>query len=78
MPIMSKKFTKMLAWKHENDVKFRGHKEHTPNTNYHHMRLNELPSMKCFRILHCAIMITKMSKQQKIGPDCYVRYIIPI
>jgi len=61
MPIMSKKFTKMLAWKHEYDVEFRPHKEHTPNTNYHHMRLNE-PPVNIFCVRHCAIMITKTCK----------------
>ena len=40
MAIMSTNF----AWKHEYDVKLRRHKKCTPNTNDHHMPLNETPS----------------------------------
>jgi len=35
MRIMSTNFAKMLAWKHEYDVKLWRHKDRTPETNDH-------------------------------------------
>ena len=32
-----------FAWKHEHDVKLWRHKRHTPNTNGHHLSVNETP-----------------------------------
>jgi len=46
MHIMSTNFAKTLVWKHENDVKLWRHKERKPNTNDHHMTLNEPPPWK--------------------------------
>jgi len=42
MPTVSTNF----AWKHEYDVKLWRHKQRTPNTNYHHLPLNETPPWK--------------------------------
>ena len=53
MPIMSTNFHKTLAWKHEYDVKLWRHKERTPNTNHHHISLNEPPPVKIFCLRHC-------------------------
>ena len=39
----SKNFAKALVWKHEYDVILWRHKQHTPNTNDHHMPHNEAP-----------------------------------
>ena len=39
-------FAKTLVWKHENDVKLWRHKDRTPNTNDHHMTLNEPPQWR--------------------------------
>jgi len=46
MHIMSTNFAKTLVWKHEFDVKLWRRKERTPNTNDHHIPLNELPPWK--------------------------------
>jgi len=46
MHIMSTNFAKTLVWKHEYDVKLWRHKQRTPNTNDHHMPLNETPQWK--------------------------------
>jgi len=43
---MSTNLAKMLIWKHANDVKLWRHKQRTPNTNEHHMTLNEPPPSK--------------------------------
>ena len=43
-----------FAWNHEYDVKFWRHKKRTPNTNDHHMLLNEPPSKKIFCVRHWA------------------------
>jgi len=40
---MSTNFAKTLVWKHECDVRLRRHKDRTPQTNDHHMPLNESP-----------------------------------
>jgi len=40
---MSTNFAKTLVWKHVNDVKLWRHKQRTPNTNGHHMTLNQPP-----------------------------------
>jgi len=52
MPIMSTNFAKTLVWKHEYDVKLWRHKKRTPNTNDHHLSLNEPPQMKIFCVRH--------------------------
>ena len=41
MHIMSTNFTKTLVWKYDYDAKLWRHKQRTPNTNDHHMPLNE-------------------------------------
>jgi len=46
MHIVSTNFAKRLIWKHEYDVKLWRHKQRTPNTNDHHMPLNENPPWK--------------------------------
>jgi len=43
MRIMSTNFAKTLVWKHEYDIKLLRHKYRTPQTNDHHMSLNETP-----------------------------------
>jgi len=43
---MSKNFAKTLVWKHVNDVKLWRHKQRTPNTNGHHVTLNQPPPWK--------------------------------
>ena len=48
MRIMSTNFAKTSVWKHAFDVKLWRHKQRTPNTNDHHMPLNETPHMKIF------------------------------
>jgi len=48
MHIMSTNFAKRLVWKHEYDVKLWRHKQHTANTNDHHMPLNENPHHEKF------------------------------
>jgi len=48
MHIMSTNFAKTLVWKHEYDVKLSRHKQRRPNTNDHHMLLNENPSHESF------------------------------
>jgi len=53
MHIVSTNFVKTLVWKHEYDVKLRRHKQRTPNTNYHHVPLNQNPPMKIFCVRHC-------------------------
>jgi len=50
---MSTNFAKTLVWKHEYDVKLWRHKQCTPNTNDHHMPLNETTPMKIFCVRHC-------------------------
>jgi len=40
---VSTNFAKSLAWKHEYDVKLWRHKHPIPNTNNHHMPLNDPP-----------------------------------
>jgi len=47
-----KKLAKTLVWKHEHDVKLWLHKQHTPNTNDHHVPLNENSPMKIFCVRH--------------------------
>jgi len=39
---VSTNFAKTLVWKYEYDVKLCRHKKRTPNTNGHHMPLNEI------------------------------------
>ena len=41
-----KNFAKTLVWKHECDVKLWRHKETTPETNDHHIPMNETPPWK--------------------------------
>jgi len=48
MHIMSTNFAKTLVWKQEYDVKLWRHKQLTPNTNDHHMALNENPRHENF------------------------------
>jgi len=48
MHIMSTNFGKTLVWKYEYEVKLCRHKRRTPNTNDHHMPLNETPPRKFF------------------------------
>ena len=48
MHIISTNFAKRLVWKHEYDVKLWHHKQPTPNTNDHHMPLNEKPPHENF------------------------------
>jgi len=43
---MSTNFAKTLVWKYDDDVKLWRHKQRTPNTNDHHMPLNEIPAWK--------------------------------
>ena len=43
MHIMSTNFGKTLVWKYEYEAKLGRHKRRTPNTNDHHMPLNETP-----------------------------------
>jgi len=50
---MSTNLAKTLVWKHGNDVKLWRHKQRTPNTNDHHMILNQIPPMKIFCVRHC-------------------------
>ena len=38
---MSRNVAKTLVWKHGNDIKLWRHKQGTPNTNDHHMTLNQ-------------------------------------
>ena len=45
---MSTNFAKTLVWKHEYDVKLRRHKDCTPQTNDHHMPLNQIPPHENF------------------------------
>jgi len=52
MHIMSTNFAKTLVWKQEYDVKFWHHEQCAPNTNDHHMPLNETPPMKIFCVRH--------------------------
>ena len=52
MHIMSTKFTKTLLWKHDHDGKLWRHKQRAPNTNVHHMPLNEPPPIKDFCVRH--------------------------
>jgi len=52
MHTVSTNFAKALVWKHQYDVKLQRHKQRKPNTNYHHMPLNEIPPMKFFRVRH--------------------------
>jgi len=40
--IVSRNFATTLVWKHEYDEKLLRHKQRTPNTNDHHMPLNEI------------------------------------
>jgi len=42
------KFRETLVWKHEYDVKLCRYKHRTPNTNDHHMPLNENPPHENF------------------------------
>jgi len=49
MRIMSRNFARTLVWKHEYDVKLWRHKQRTPNTNDHHMSLNETPQENFLR-----------------------------
>jgi len=49
MHIVSTNFVKTLVWKHEYDVKLWRHKQRTPNTNDHHMALNEPPHENILR-----------------------------
>ena len=49
---MSTNFAKTLVWKHEYDVNLWHHKQRTPNTNDHHVPLNELLPMKIFCLRH--------------------------
>jgi len=46
MHIMSTNFAKTLVSRHDYDVKLRRHKDHKPQTNDHHMPLNETPPWK--------------------------------
>jgi len=39
-------FAKTVDWKHKYDVKLWRHKQPTPNTNDHHMPLNESSTRK--------------------------------
>jgi len=49
---MSTNFAKTLVWKRGNDVKLWRHKQRKPNTNGHHMTLNQPPPMKIFCVRH--------------------------
>jgi len=49
---MSTNVAKTLVWKHGNDVKLWRHKQRTPNTNDHHMTLNQSPPI-IFCVRHC-------------------------
>ena len=46
MHIMSTNFAKTLIRQYEYDVKLLRHKQRTPNTNDHHMSLNETTQLK--------------------------------
>ena len=48
---MSTNFAKTFVWKHGHDVKLWRHKQRTPNTNDHHMTLNQTP-IKIFCVRH--------------------------
>jgi len=48
MHIMSTNFAKTLVWKYDYDVKLWRHKQRTPNTNDHHMPLNEIHPHEIF------------------------------
>jgi len=48
---MSTNFAKTLVWKHGNDVNCWRHKQRTPNTNDHHVTLNQ-PSINIFCVPH--------------------------
>ena len=56
---MSTNFAKTLVWKHEYDVKLWRHKNTTPETNDHHMPLNETPPMKIFCARHWQCWLTE-------------------
>ena len=43
---MSTNFAEMLGWRREYDVKSWHPKQRTPNTNDHHIPLNEIPPWK--------------------------------
>jgi len=43
---MSTTLAKTKVWKYDHDAKLRCHKHRTPNTNDHHMPLNETPPSK--------------------------------
>jgi len=49
MHIVSTNFAKTLGWKHKYDVKLWRYKECSPNTNDHHMQLNEIPDENFLR-----------------------------
>jgi len=51
-----KNLAKTLVWKHEYGVKLWRHKQRTPNTNDHHMPLNN-PLMKIFCVSHWILMV---------------------
>jgi len=53
MHIMPTNVAKTFVWKYDYDAKLWRHKKRTPNTNDHHMPLNEPPSMKIFCVRHC-------------------------
>jgi len=50
MHSMSTNFVKTLVCKREHDGKLWRHKQRTPNTNDHHMPLNEVPLKNFLRM----------------------------
>jgi len=65
MHIMSTNFTETMVWKHDYEVKLWRHKQHTPNTNDHHMPLNEPPHENFLRTpLHKRGILSRFSDKR--------------
>jgi len=73
MHIVLTHFAQTLVWKHEYDVKLRRQKQHTPNTDYHRMPLNETLLENFLRTpLKGGESLTRQSDANPITQQCKV------
>jgi len=65
--IVSTNLAKTLVWKHGYDVKLWRHKQLIPNTNNHHMPLNETPPKKLFCVRHRGCVVGVARSRRFLG-----------
>jgi len=75
MHIMSTNPAKTLVWKYDYDTKLWRHKQRTPNTNNHHMPMNETLPLKIFLRTPLATGLRKVVFRSKCGSAVEVAWL---